>query len=146
MCGLRRDAVNPIAPYRWEAQYDTGRLLQCDVDGWHTSRDIDRTRLRALVVLGHPDSPITLPVPRPALVPDEVLVRATTELQARRELDAGPGATLTAQRWTFLGLRYGPQAWVLQIDPSGHLVTRTCPLAASAPLDPVPCPRCGEGR
>jgi hypothetical protein len=143
--GLRGDAVNPIAPYRWTAEYDTGRLLQCDVDGWHTSRDIDRARLRALVVLGHPDSPITLPVPRPALTPDEVLVRATTELQATHEV-GGTAEALSAHRWTFLGLRYGPEAWVLQIDPAGHLVTSRRPLAAGAPLDPVPCPRCGEGR
>ena len=145
MLGLWGDALNPIAPYRWEAQYPTGRLLQCDVDGWHTSREIDRTRLRALIVLGHPDSPITLPVPRPAVAPDEVLIRATTELQATHALDAAPGS-LTAHRWTFVGLRYGLEAWVLQIDPAGHLVTRTCPLAAGAPLDPVPCARCGEGR
>jgi hypothetical protein len=143
--GLRGDAVNPIAPYRWEAVYASGRLRQCDVDGWHTSREIDRTRLRALVVLGHPDSPITLPVPRPAWTPDEVLVRATTELQATHER-VGESPALTAQRWTFVGLRYGRAAWVLQIDPGGHLVTRTLPLAPGATLDPVPCGRCGEGR
>jgi hypothetical protein len=138
--------VNPIAPYRWEARYATGRLCQCDVDGWHTSREIDRTRLRALVVLGHPDSPLTLPVPRPAWIPDEVLVRATTELQATHELGRGGAGVLTAQRWTFVGLRYGTQAWVLQIDPAGHCVTTTRPLAAGSPVDPVPCGRCGSGR
>jgi hypothetical protein len=145
VCRLRGDALNPIAPYRWAAQYATGRLLQCDVDGWHTSREIDRAQLRALVVLGHPDSPITLPVPRPAQIPDEILVRATTELQATQAL-GGAAEPLTAQRWTFLGVRYGSEAWVLQIDPAGHLVTRTLPLAAGAPLDPVPCGRCGAGR
>ena len=120
-----------------------GRLLQCDVDGWHTSREIDRGQLRTLVLLGHPESPVLLPMPRPAQPVDEVLVRAMTDLRATRVLGEGAGP-LTAQRWTFLGVRYGGHAWVLQVDPAGHLVTASIPLAAGAPLDPLPCARCPE--
>ena len=141
--------MNPIAPYFWEAQYATGHLRQWDRDGWHTSRDIDRAQLRRLVITGHPASPIVveLPVPPPPLgmAPDEVLVRATTELQATLEVGSGPPA-LTASRWTFVGVRYGTQAWVCQIDPAAHVSTHTVTLPAGAPLDPVPCARCGEGR
>ena len=131
--------MNPIAPYRWEARYATGRLLQLDVDGWHTSREIDRGRLRSLCLYGHPASPILLPMPCPAVPVDEVLVRATTELTTQ---DVG---SLTAQRWTFLGVRYGIQAWILQIDPAGHLITRTLALPPGAPLDPMHCDRCRPG-
>lgn len=135
--------MNPIYPYRWEARYTTGRLLQLDVDGWHTSREIDRGRLRMLCLYGHPASPILLPMPRPAAPVDEVLVRATTEFQSTGIVGEAPGR-LTARRWTFLGVRYGLEVWVLQIDPAEHLITRTLTLPPGAPLDPVACDRCGS--
>lgn len=136
---MRLEAANPIAPYQWEARYATGRLRQRDGAGWHTSREIDRGQLQALVLLGHPASPVVLPMPRPDRPVDEVLIRATTELS----ITPGNATAADARRWTFLGLRYGGEAWVLQIDPAAHLVTYTVPLPAGTPLDPVPCARCG---
>ena len=137
---MRRAPVNPIAPYRWEARYELGRLLQLDVDGWHTSREIDRQRLRTLIVHGHPDSPIQLAMPS-ANPPDEIIVRATTDLRAT----LGTGETaMTAARWVFVGVRYAGHAWVVQLDPAGHVLALTArSLPAGAALDPVPCSRCG---
>ena len=136
--------MNPIAPYRWEARYALGRLCQLDVDGWHTSREIDRQRLRTLVVLGHPDSPISLPVPYPT-APDEILIRGTTDLHATMESGTGARSLRTA-RWVFVGVRYGADAWVIQLDPHGHVVALQLELPAGAALDPVPCVRCGPQR
>jgi hypothetical protein len=61
----RRELVtNPMHPWEWLAEYrDGGQLRQFDSDGFHRSSEIDPRKLVALVLLGHPASPIRWPVP-----------------------------------------------------------------------------------
>lgn len=109
---------NPIAPYRWEARYaGGGRLRQFDVDGWHSSREIDRARIEALVILGHPASPIVLSRPYADRIPDEVLVSAQTDLVQT----LGQGIT-DRHVVFFFGYRFGAEEFLVRIDAAGRLM------------------------
>jgi hypothetical protein len=140
---------NPIHPYAWQAVYrDGGRLHQLGVAGVHTSRDVDRSRLERLVLLGHPASPIELAMPAPpppfGPPPAEVIVQATTDLSATMEFGTGERPVRTAGTWVWLGVGYdvigvGRRYWVLQIDPHGHPMA----LEGLPVIAPVACPRCG---
>jgi hypothetical protein len=115
-------ARNPLEPYSWEARYrGTGRLRQFDHDGYHFSHEIDRGRLAALVVLGHPDSPIVLPVPyADGRVVDHVIVKAQVSLTQQLGV-AAPGASWDRAVRCFFGFRYGEERFVLEIDELGRL-------------------------
>jgi hypothetical protein len=133
---------NPCHPFLWEARYEKGRLKQWDFDGWKASRDIDRRRLRSLVIHGHPASPIELHLPYapwpegPA--PTEMIVQATTDIRESVELGTGQKRTEVAT-WCFFGVRYRPdEAHVVQLDPHGHVLAAIVDVVA-----PVPCDRCG---
>jgi len=121
--GHRLADPNPIAPFAWEARYrGGGRLRQYDVDGRHTSREIDRARIESLVILGHPASPIVLPRPEPDRIPDEVLVLAQTDLVQTL------GQGITDRRVIFVfGYRYGPTRYLVTIDEAGRLTTEPPP-------------------
>jgi hypothetical protein len=55
---------NPMAPWTWVAEYrDGGLLQQQDRDGFHRSSEIDPRKVVALVVHGHPASPVRWTVP-----------------------------------------------------------------------------------
>jgi hypothetical protein len=135
--------ANPIHPYAWEAVYRAGgRLSQFGMAGTHTSRDIDRTRLERLVILGHPASPLDLAMPAPAPPfgppPDEVVVQAITDLSQTVELGTPERPQRDAGSWVFVGVRYGATYYVVQIDPAGH------PMALQMDaIAPIACPRCG---
>jgi hypothetical protein len=144
---------NPVEPYLWEARYQgyddrhdrhprRFRLRQQDFDGWHTSREIDRARLRSLVIWGHPGSPIELGLPQPpppdGPLVDEVLVQATTDLRETIEVGEQRIEYLT---WCFFGFRYGGLRHFLQIDPAGHIAAYVADV-----VQPIECPRCGPGQ
>jgi len=108
---------NPIFPYSWQANYkDGGRLSQFDLDGHHFSREIDCSRLTALIILGHPDSPVTLPVLYPDRLPDEVIIKAQVSLS---QTLGQVGMTRTVRY--FFGFRYGDEKFLLEIDEQGKL-------------------------
>jgi hypothetical protein len=135
-------SVNVVEPYLWEARYAKGRLRQKDWDGWHTSREIDRKRLRAFVIHGHPASPIEIGLPYPPWpegpAPLEVIIQATTDIRETVEVGTGE-TTREIVTWCFFGLRYRPdEAHILQFDPAGHLLAVILDV-----VQPVECPRCG---
>lgn len=108
---------NPLHPYSWQASYKGGgRLKQFDFDGQHFSPEINRSRVTELVILGHPDSPITIPIPYPDRVPDEVIIKAQVSL---RQTLGVPGMTRTVR--LFFGYRYGAEKFLLEIDEQGKL-------------------------
>lgn len=119
----RMASGNPLHPYTWVAEYQDaafgfgppgGRLKQFDVDGYHTSRHIDRVRLKRLLILNHPRSPIDLPVPHGP--PDEVVMRARVDL----EMDLG-GTIVGRKVSCFFGYKYGEDQFLLEIDDEGKL-------------------------
>jgi hypothetical protein len=107
------DSGNAIEPYRWVARYVGGGMLrQFDADGLHYSDEIDRARVVALELLGHPVGPL-LVARRRDRIPDAVVVRA----RARLQIPGRVGVTILA------GFRYGDQCEGLTIDDAGR-VTR----------------------
>lgn len=124
--------ANPVYPYAWEARYlgyddrtpESFRLRQFDHDGAHWTREIDRARIRSLVILGHPASPIELwtPYPPPPLgpPPDAVIVKAVVDHQ----FTVGGGNGNRAHdvlRFYFFGFRYGADDFLVGIDPTGSV-------------------------
>ena len=119
----RMASGNPLYPYTWVAEYHpaflglgpSGRLKQFDVDGYHTSLDIQKARLMRLLIMNHPLSPIELPVPfdRP---PDEIVMKARVDL----EMDLG-GKVVGRKVSRIFGYRYGEDKYLLEIDDEGML-------------------------
>ena len=73
----RQASLNPIYPYTWVAVYNDGTYLQqFEMDKAYNSLDIDRSKLKSLVVMNHPISPIEIVVPYPS-PPTEVVIKAT---------------------------------------------------------------------
>lgn len=120
----RQASGNPLFPYTWIAEYhgapfglgSGGRLKQFDVDGYHTSFDIHRARLKRLLILNHPLSPIDLPVPfdRP---PDEIIMKARVDL----DMELGSKEIVARRVSCFFGYRYGADKFLLEIDDEGNL-------------------------
>lgn len=109
--------LNAIAPYTWEAEYrGGGRLKQFDVDGYHKSLEIDRLRIRALIIHRHPSGPIRIEVPgdQPG-PPDDVRIQATTAIT----MGASTGHAVTF----WFGYRYGTQWYLVGIDSWGRVFT-----------------------
>jgi hypothetical protein len=107
---------NPIAPYTWSAEYrGGGGLRQYDVDGRHTSLEIDRTRIAALVLHGHPAGALRLPVPDALGAPDAVIVKATTSVRLRL------GGSLERAVRVTAGFQVGAQRHVLVIEDDGRI-------------------------
>lgn len=106
---------NPIAPFEWRAVYrGGGHLRQFDADGWHRTVDVDRARVQALEVHGHPAGVLTIPV-YGGQVPDEVVVRA------RMELVGDPAAGFHRRRVEcHFGFRYGADETLIIIDAQGE--------------------------
>lgn len=76
----RQASENAVHPYTWVAVYNDGtHLKQFEMNKAHNSLDIDKKKLKALVVMNHPMSPIQI-VPPYSSAPTEVVIKATVAL------------------------------------------------------------------
>ena len=120
MWEARKRSGNTIFPYRWVARYEGGgQLQQQDVDGYHLSRDIELQRLKELVILGHSDAPITLPVlwkwsERPL---DEVVIKAQVDI----EYELGTRRLVGYKVAYHFGYRYGQDLFLIEITDEGKV-------------------------
>jgi hypothetical protein len=121
---------NPLYPYSWEARYEGGgRLRQFDFDGHHWSTEIDKTKVKALVILGHPISPIVFEKPQhlAKVSPDEVIIEAQVSL----EVPAGGVQPVNRIVRCYFGYVYelkntdgtsaGPVQYLVEIDEAGRV-------------------------
>jgi hypothetical protein len=112
---------NPIHPLTWEARYrGGGGIRQFDWDGQHWSREIDRSRVESLLLHGHDESPLTIPLPDGERPPDAVIIKAQVDISQTIDRDSG------AQRWSrsvaiFAGWHVGDHAYLVEIDAVGRL-------------------------
>jgi hypothetical protein len=114
-------AGNPIEPYTWRAIYrDGSELRQFDLGGTrHTSLEIDRARIAGLMIDGHPDSPLWVPVPHEDRAPEEVIVIAEVSTSVTIGLANGSPSVGRSVRCLF-GFRYAGEEWLVQIDAAGR--------------------------
>jgi hypothetical protein len=118
----RIEHKNPLHPYSWQANYiNGGRMKQFDFDGYHHAIEIDRSKIKELVILGHPDSPINLPLPYADRAPDEIIIKAQCDIAFTVELGTAEREQNVRSR-CFFGFRYGNEKFLVLIDPSGKVM------------------------
>lgn len=113
---------NPIWPYTWTAQYaDGSSLSQFSGGHYHYSHEIDKAKLDKLMILGHPDSPITLPRPYQDRLPDDIVIKAECSYQVPMGIDTGALGRVHKTAQYVIGYRYGDEYYFLRIDEHGRL-------------------------
>jgi hypothetical protein len=121
--------ANPLEPYSWAAEYPPtkggrGRPVvfkQFSAStGYHYAREIDRLRLKRLVILGHPHSPIYCNPISSLGPPDEVLIGAHNFMQMENGIiDPKSGLSGWKDKVSipYFGFRYGADQYLTEIMP-----------------------------
>lgn len=116
----RQLSENALYPYQWVINYTDGSAIaQFDGLRRNTSRDIDKARVRNMIILNHPASPIVVEPPFPS-PPDEVIIKCTVDMDMRL------GQEPKVASWVCkFGYRYRAEFYYLIMDPFTHRVWTT---------------------
>lgn len=110
---------NPLGRFSWRADLINpfAFMFQFAANGYRCARDIPRERITALVILGHPSSPIACATIKSLGPPDEVLVGIHKSLV----FETGLAHLKDELSIPYFGFRWGTDKYLLEIAPDLNL-------------------------